>query len=153
MKFREKNIEVQPKVNDNFDFSLNSVSLTNLDEWHFGTDKKTADRLFDLVKLGRKTATSYLYEENNFHDDTNKYSILTNWDKSSRILLNTISIKVVAFKDVLPEHAYKEGEDDRTIKSWKRIHEKFFTKILQEKGQPFSPDIKVVCEEFKIIKY
>ncbi len=121
-----------------------------VEDWCFADDKETADLLFNLVKKGDKTATSYIYEE---HMKLNKgFSILTNWDKTERILLQTTKIYVTPFKKVTRQHAYKEGEDDKTIKSWKNIHNRFFSEQLSKHGLLFQDDTKIVCEEFNVVK-
>ena len=126
-----------------------NFSLHNLEEWHFGDNEQIANELFYLVKQGVKTATSYLFDGDN---NETPYSILTNWDNSEKILLKTISLQVVEFQNVSAGHAFKEGENDRTLASWKTIHKQFFANILKKQGREFSPNIKVVCEEFQVIK-
>ena len=119
--------------------------------WHFGDNKKMADELFDLVVKGNKTATSYLYNKN---DKLNTgFSILANWDKTKKIILQTTKIYKTTFDNVTEEHAFKEGEKDKTLKSWKSIHKEFFSKELLLKGIPFNDNIDIICEEFKMIKY
>lgn len=120
-------------------------------DWHFGDNKKMADELFDLVVKGNKTATSYLYNKN---DKLNTgFSILANWDKTKKIILQTTKIYKTTFDKVTKEHAFKEGEKDKTLKSWKTIHKAFFSKELSLKGIPFNDNIDIICEEFKMIKY
>ena len=123
-----------------------------MEEWRFGDDKQSADKLFELVKAGIKTATSYLYNKQDFENKTSKYSILTNWDKNQKLLIETIKTNIVQFKNVSPEHAYKEGEDNRSLQSWISLHKPFFTSRLAEKGENFSDNTQIVCEEFKVIK-
>lgn len=147
--------QITPENNSEQNKFFNSskdIEVKDLEEWNFGTDKQTADKLFNLVKKGIKTATSYLYNEETFESDNSKFSIITNWDKTEKILIETIKTNIVEFKNVSAEHAYEEGEDDRTLKSWKSLHKSFFTMLLAEKGEIFSDNIQVVCEEFKIIK-
>lgn len=119
----------------------------NIEVWKFGTDKMESDYLFNLVKQGLKTATSYLYDEN--FVSPNKFSILCDWDGNEKIKLETINFHIVPFKDVTEHHACKEGEGDRTLECWRKIHKNFFTKRLMLQGRTFSEDILVVCEEFK----
>lgn len=121
----------------------------NIEVWKFGTDKTESDYLFSLVKQGLKTATSYLYDEN--FVTPNKFSILCDWDGNEEIKLETINFHIVPFKDVTELHAYKEGEGDRTLNFWRKIHKDFFAKRLMLQGRTFSEDVLVVCEEFKML--
>lgn len=121
-----------------------------LEVWKLGANKTESDYLFNLVKQGIKTATSYLYDET--FVEPSKYSILTNWDETEEIGLETISFCIVPFNDVTKEHALKEGEGAITLNEWKLVHKEFFTKRLALQGKEFSEDIKIVCEEFRIVK-
>ena len=55
------------------------------------------------------------------------------------------------FRDVSEDHAYKEGEGDRSLAYWRQVHEELFTKWLAEIGLSFSPESKVVLEEFQVV--
>lgn len=37
------------------------------------------------------------------------------------------------------------------IEIWREVHEKFFTECLNKAGLKFTPDMKVVCEEFAVV--
>ncbi len=121
-----------------------------LEVWKLGSNKTESTYLFNLVKQGIKTSTSYLYDET--FDKPSQYSILTNWDETEEIRLETISFCTVPFNDVTKEHAWKEGEGARTLEEWKHIHKDFFAKRLALQGKEFNEDIKIVCEEFRVVK-
>lgn len=118
----------------------------NLETWKFGTNKIESDFLFNLVKQGIKTATSYLFDET--FVAPSRYSILTNWDETEKINLETTKFYVVLFKEVDKEHAWKEGEGTRTLEEWRTIHKEFFSKRLALQGKEFDENLKIVCEEF-----
>lgn len=119
-------------------------------DWHFGDNKKMADELFQLVLNGDKSATSHLYNKGEkLHKG---FSILTNWNKTKKILIQTTKIYITTFDKVTQEHAFKEGEKDKSLKSWKAVHRKFFTKELNNKNIKFTNSCNIICEEFKIIK-
>lgn len=58
--------------------------------------------------------------------------------KQKKIILQTTKIYKTTFDNVTEEHAFKEGEKDKTLKSWKSIHKEFFSKELLLKGIPFN---------------
>ena len=58
---------------------------------------------------------------------------------------------VVPFDQVSAEHAYKEGEGDRSLEYWKEVHRRFFTPDYQEAGLPFDEHGDCVLEEFKVV--
>ena len=51
--------------------------------------------------------------------------------------------------DVYKRQAYKEGEGDKSLAYWRQVHEDFFKDCLGEAGLTFTPDSKVVLEEFR----
>ena len=58
---------------------------------------------------------------------------------------------MLPFRDVSADHAYKEGEGDRSLTYWRQVHEELFTKWLADIGLTFSPESKVVLEEFHVV--
>ena len=63
-------------------------------------------------------------------------------------VIRTTRVTVVPYDKVSAEHAYKEGEGDRSLAYWRTVHEAFFTDCLREAGLSFTQDMDVVCEEF-----
>lgn len=66
-------------------------------------------------------------------------------------ITRTTKVYVVPFKNVTERHAFKEGEGDRTLAYWWKVHTEFFKAAYQEVGIPFGEESKVVCEEFEQI--
>jgi uncharacterized protein YhfF len=122
----------------------------DIEDWCFVDNKEMADALFDLVVRGEKTATSYLFD--NSINENNGFSILTNWEKTQRAILLTTNKYVTEFDKVTLEHAFKEGEKDKSLKTWKEIHKDFFEKQSSLKNQKFNNNSKIICEEFILVK-
>ena len=55
----------------------------------------------------------------------------------------------LAFKEISEEHAFYEGEGNRTLEYWREVHKRFFSGELSAVNIPFSEDLLVVCEEFR----
>lgn len=123
--------------------------------WSFGNSKKMADELAELVVEGTKTATSsnyMLYElENESLPMPGLHNIILDSNGIAVAVVENISVKVVPFNEVTEEHAYLEGEGDRSLRYWQEVHEKFFTDELKEVNQDFHHEIPVVCETFKLV--
>ena len=66
-------------------------------------------------------------------------------------IVETILVEVVPFDDVTEEHAYMEGEGDRTLQYWRKVHQEFFSKELYKVNNEFHQKIPVVCERFRLI--
>lgn len=78
-----------------------------------------------------------------------EYSVILNSENNAVCVIKTTKVYIEQFKNVPEGHAYKEGEGDRSLEYWRRVHKDFFTKELSEAGEEFSEDTKLVCEEFK----
>lgn len=132
--------------------SENNISNKTYDAWSFGSD---ANLLANLVVTGQKTATAsayVLYElENEKLPEVNQYSIILNTNQEAVCIIKTTKVYVTTFNEVTKEHAYKEGEGDRSLKYWQEVHKQFFSECLNEAGLTFSQDMKVVCEEFEVV--
>ena len=58
-------------------------------------------------------------------------------------------VEVVPFDEVDEEHAYLEGEGDRSLEYWREVHERFFTEhATHDRG--FATDMPIVCERFRV---
>ena len=122
--------KINPKIGD------------EIDAWAFGA---LADELAELVLRGEKTATASTYElyklENESLPQAGSFDvILDSQDKA---------VSVVPFNEVLAEHAFKEGEGDKSLTYWQQVHQEFFTECLAEAGLEFSQETGVVLEEFR----
>ena len=130
----------------------NNLADCEYEAWAFGSD---ADLLADLVVSGTKTATASahsLYElENEPLPKAGAYSVILDSKENAVCVIRTTKVAVVPFNEVTAEHAYKEGEGDRSLGYWRKVHESFFAECLREVGLEFSPDMKVVCEEFVVV--
>jgi len=122
--------------------------------WAFGDSPELADQLLTLVLQGVKTGTASALWEYEDGDEPvpgpGALSIVLDGEGEPRALLRTTSVEVVPFDQVTEEHAYSEGEDDRTLESWRREHERFWRRDLSG-GRAFAPDMPVVCERFEVL--
>ena len=130
----------------------NDLDDCEYETWSFGTD---ADLLAYLVVNGEKTATASAYPlyalENEPLPIQGEYSIILDANNNAVCIIQTQKVTIVPFCEVTAEHAYKEGEGDKSLAHWQKVHKKFFTQCLHEAGLKFTPDMKVVCEEFIVI--
>ena len=117
--------------------------------WAFGCD---ADELAGLVLEGKKTATAGLhlwYERENLElPREGSYSVVLDSKDNALCVIRTTRISVTPFREVGESHAWKEGEGDRSLDYWRRVHRDFFSAELSAAGLRFDPGLEVVCEEF-----
>ena len=120
--------------------------------WAFG---EAADKLADLVVQGIKTATCSAYDlyqiDNEPLPKEGDYSVILNSSGEAVCVVKTLKIYVTEFKNVSAEHAYKEGEGDRSLEYWREVHVNFLTNELATINMAFDENTKVVCEEFEVV--
>lgn len=125
------------------------------ESWYFCNNEKDANELAGLVKKGIKKATASLhclYEiENELIPKVDDYAVITNWKGVAQSIIQITSINTIPFKEVTEELAAKEGEGDKTLSFWRKVHRKVFTLELKEYSKKFSEDMLVVCEEFAVV--
>ncbi len=123
--------------------------------WHFCDNEKDADELAELVLQGVKRATASLYvsyeAEKEELPKVGDYSVITDWSGRAKGIIQTVRIDIVPFGQVTPEFAAIEGEGDKSLEYWRGAHTAFFSREMKELGMEPSEDMKVVCEEFKLV--
>jgi uncharacterized protein YhfF len=122
--------------------------------WSFGDEPELAETLLAAVLAGDKTATSSALWD--YNDEgaplpvVGELSILLDGERHPRALIRTTSVETTTFDEVDDDFAAAEGEDDRTLESWRAGHEAYFRRTLGE-GREFSEDMPVVCERFELL--
>lgn len=121
----------------------------------FGDSSALADELGTLILKGVKNATcSALWEWEAERSELPKVGLKTivlDGDNKPLCIIETIEVEIRAFSKVDAQFAYEEGEDDRSLRSWRREHWKYFSRILPHIGRQPTPDMLLVCERFRIV--
>ena len=134
---------------------LNPNAPSEYDVWAFGDSKEMADELAALVVRGTKTATASNYILYDLEKESYPYpglhNVILDGDGEAVAIIETTAVEVVPFNEVTEEHAYLEGEGDRTLAYWRDVHETFFKKEFEAIGQKFTDKMLVVCEQFTVI--
>lgn len=122
--------------------------------WSFGATPQHADELLALVLTGTKTGTaSPLWDfeaSGEAVPAAGDLSIILDGSSSPRAVIETIAVRIVPFDDVDADHAFAEGEDDRTLASWRSTHEQYW-RAYSENARGFQPTMPVVCERFRVV--
>lgn len=149
---KEGNKVEASKLWNNFIEQYPQYQNQTYESWGYGADP---DELATLTLNGTKTATASGYElygiENEPLPEVGEFNVILDGQDNAICITRTTKVYVVPFKEVTESHAFKEGEGDRSLAYWRRVHIEFFEKAYQEGGISFQPDSKVVCEEFKRI--
>jgi len=125
------------------------------DAWGFGDVPELTDRLLALVLSGRKRASCNLLRETELEGwpgtQVGAYNVILDGDGHPRAVIRTVSVQVCTFRDVTAEHAYREGEDDRTLESFRREHIKYYTRVGERLGFEFTEDMEVEMDRFELV--
>ncbi len=120
-----------------------------IDAWAFGEE---ADLLTDLVLRGEKTATASAYDlyalEAESLPQEGTFDVILDSQNQAVSIVEITKVSVQPFNQVSAQHAYKEGEGDKSLAYWRQVHEDCFAEWLKEAGLTFTPESKVVLEEF-----
>jgi len=121
----------------------------------FGDSPALADELGALVLAGTKTATcSALWEweaEGSELPQMGMKTVVLNGTGQPICIIETTEIQILPFNQVDAQFAFNEGEDDRTLESWRREHWQFFSRALPKIGKPPTEDMPLVCERFRVV--
>ena len=120
--------------------------------WAFG---EAPDELAELVIQGIKTATCSSYDLYQISNEplpkAGDYGIILNSNEEAVCIIKTKKVYVTEYNQVSADHAFKEGEGDRSLEYWRMVHESFLTNELSSLHRSFDEHTKVVCEEFEVI--
>lgn len=123
--------------------------------FYFCDNKKDADQCAELVVKGIKQATAtslWWFKKNNtpFPRVGDKY-IITDWDGNPRAIIENIEVKQAPFNKITPEFAEIEGEGDKSLVYWKKVHEAYYKREMKTYFEDFDENMIIVCEYFKKI--
>ena len=79
-----------------------------------------------------------------------QYNIILDGAGAPRAVVRTTKVTTVDFDEVTVEHAWLEGEGDRSLAGWRAVHERFFTDFFSH-DRGFATDMPVVLERFELL--
>ena len=129
--------------------TINPAIGDKIDAWAFGVEP---DQLADLVLKGEKTATASVYDLYQIDGEpipqAGTFDVILDGQGQAVCIIKVTKVAVVPFNQVSAEEAFKEGEGDKSLAYWRKVHEEVFRPWLEEVGFTFNQDSKVVLEEF-----
>ena len=128
---------------------------TTFSAWGFGDSPEMADELGALVVSGVKTATASLVWEYEFDEEhltqVGDLSVVLDGEGQPLALIETTEVRIMPFNQVDEAFAYDEGEDARTLTSWREGHWRFFHRSCQRIGRELDETMPILCERFQVI--
>lgn len=120
---------------------------SGLDQFPFGDGPELADELLALILMGRKTATCWSATDGEKGTQAGKQWVVLDGLGRPRAVLETIELTLRRFSEVDGAFAFEEGEDDRSLASWRKAHETYFTR-----NGCFASDMLLYCERFRLVE-
>jgi len=122
---------------------------------HFGDTERLADELLTYVLDGEKRATSSLVAEY-IAEGQHLPRIGSHWIAcdgrgAPRAILRTVEMRLGLFESADAGFAYDEGEDDRSLESWRIEHRRYWTRISAALGREWAEGSdEIVFERFSV---
>lgn len=123
--------------------------------WAFCGGGAIGDELARLVLTGTKTATASAWIAFETEDEAlpkvGEYSVILLSNGETAGIICDTKVSLVPFDEVSDEHAWKEGEGDRSLAYWKKVHREAFAPDYEAAGKPFDEHGLCVLEEFELL--
>ncbi|MGF2385041.1 ASCH domain-containing protein [Lentilactobacillus otakiensis] len=132
----------------------NQIQHANFETWSFTDRPNSADMLVEMVVRGQKTAYSSwfdFYDADQVVPTVGDYRMILRQNGDPAGIVQLKVVEIVPFKWVSQEHAYLEGEGNRSLKYWRQLHKQLFRKQAKFRGKSFSLESPVICEVFEVI--
>jgi len=133
----------------------NEIAKSFVNAWSFGDNPELADELLELVLTGKKTGTSTLAIELERQGEkmprVGDCNVILGGKGKPTAIIRTTSVEIKPFSEVEEAFAHSEGEDDRTLESWRREHLKYWTRVGQKLGFAMKEDLLVICQNFELV--
>lgn len=130
-------------------------SLKTPISFYFCDNEFDANDCADLVVKGikRATATSlWWYEKNNESlPKVGDQYIITDWSGNAKAVIKTTKVDQVPYNKITSEFAEIEGEGDKSLEYWKKVHKDYYTREMKPFNEEFDENMIIVCEQFKTV--
>ena len=126
---------------------------THIERYSFGNTPEMEDKLAQLVAKGEKKATTSLvalYDPDNDRiPEKGDLNIILDSKGNEVCVTRNTRVYSIPFREVSEKYAFMEGEGDKSLDYWRKVHIKFFE---EESEGKFNEDMEVLCEEFELLK-
>ena len=123
--------------------------------YSFGDNVALANELAQLVYAGAKSATcGTLWEweaDGEPIPQVGQLEIVLDGHGQPRCVTEITAVQIKPYNEVDADFAYAEGEDDRSLASWRREHWRYFSRVLPRIGRTPVETMLLVCVRFRVI--
>ena len=116
------------------------------------TNCNTRHDIWKFCGGGAAASTKLAYElEGENLPEVGTYSVILFDNEEATCIIRDTKVSVVPFNQVSADHAFKEGEDNRSLKKWREVHRRAFTPDYKAVGLDFDEKGDCVLEEFEVV--
>lgn len=123
------------------------------ESYHFCDNEKDANECAELVQQGIKRATStslWWFEKHNHPiPEVGNLYIITDWEGKAVSVIKVKAVNQVPFHQITEEYAAIEGEGDKSLAYWKKVHWDYYSREMQAFGEQPDENMIIICEEFE----
>jgi uncharacterized protein YhfF len=121
----------------------------------FGDHPELTDELLGLVLDGTKRATASLVVEFAIEGQPlpriGSHWIACDSAGRPRAVLRSTELRIGTFSSVDEQFAYDEGEDDRSLTSWRENHSSYWRRVATGLGFAWMESHEIVFERFSVV--
>jgi uncharacterized protein YhfF len=77
--------------------------------------------------------------------------VVTDWYKIAKAIVEVVKVEQTPFNLITDEYAAIEGEGDKSLEYWKKVHWEYYSREMEEFDEKPTEDMVIVCEQFKTI--
>ena len=122
---------------------------------YFGDNEEDANALASLISQEIKKATSHSLLGLQLREETlpkiGDFFIVTNWKGEAQSIIRTTSVKLMPYFSMHSEHARIEGEGDKSLVYWQKVHWDYYTRELEPFERLPRESMIVVFERFELV--
>ena len=126
-----------------------------VDAYGFGDNSELMNELLGYVVDGIKRTSSSLVVETELEgwpmDHVGDLNIILDGMDKPAIVIKNVSVRRVKYKDVDADHAYWEGEGDRSLETYFLEHDKYYKRRGEALGFEFNKDMLVDLVRFELV--
>ncbi len=122
---------------------------------YFCNNEQDANECAELVKKGIKRATSRSLLGMQYRKETlpkiGDFIVVTDWEGQAQCIVRTTKVTLKPFFAIDAAYAEREGEGDKSLAYWKKVHWDYYTEELKPFGRVPRDSMIVVCQEFEMV--
>jgi len=151
----KSNISIESLWNDFLKENPSNKTKQQPVAYYFCDNKKDANECAELVvkSIKQATATSLWWYEKHKEPlpKIGDLHVITDWNGNARAIIEILKVVLKPYNKITADFAEIEGEGDKSLEYWQKVHKDYFTKEMKPYGDKFSNDMTIVCEYFKTI--